>query len=67
MTGRPLIDVLAEAGLLDMPNQPRTPARAVRVGVLWDEARAVATRRGETMTAVVIRALRRYVETNGHD
>lgn len=45
-----------------MPNQPRTPARAVRVGVLWDEARAVAARRGETMTAVIIRALRAYVE-----
>jgi hypothetical protein len=62
MTGRPLIDVLAEAGLLDMPNQPRTPARAVRVGVLWDEAKTTAARRGETMTAVIVRALRAYVD-----
>lgn len=44
-----------------MPNQPRTPARAVRVGPLWDVAKAKAADRGETMTAVIIRALREYV------
>jgi hypothetical protein len=53
--------------LLDMPNQPRTPARAIRIGILWDEATVVARRRGETMTSVVIRALERYVRTNGQD
>jgi hypothetical protein len=47
-----------------MPNQPRPGehARAVRVpDELWDAAKAKATERGETVSAVIRRALTRYV------
>lgn len=45
-----------------MPNQPATPARSVRVGVdLWAAAKAKAAERGETVTDVLVRALKRYV------
>lgn len=47
-----------------MPNQPRkdNPARSVRVpDELWDAAKERAAERGETVTDVVIRALKRYV------
>lgn len=46
-----------------MPNQPRTdnPARSVRVpDELWQAAKERAAERGETVTDVLIRALRRY-------
>jgi len=46
-----------------MPNQPATPARSVRVGVgLWNTAKAKAAKRGETVTDVIVRALRAYVD-----
>ncbi len=48
-----------------MPNQPRTdnPARSVRVrDALWQAAKARADERGETVTDVLIRALRVYVQ-----
>lgn len=45
-----------------MPNQPKTPARSVRVGdSLWKAAKQVAATRGETVTDVIVRALERYV------
>jgi hypothetical protein len=45
-----------------MPNQPKTPARSVRVGVsLWETAKAKAAENGETVTDVIVRALREYV------
>ena len=45
-----------------MPNQPKTPIRAVRVGVaLWEAAQATASERGETVSDVVRRALEEYV------
>jgi hypothetical protein len=45
-----------------MPNQPATPARSVRVGeALWSAAKARAAERGETVTDVIVRALREYV------
>lgn len=40
----------------------KTPKRNLRVGELWDEAAAVAEGRGETMTALVIRAVERELE-----
>lgn len=44
------------------PNQPRTPRRSVRIpDDLWDALRRAADDRGETVTDVVLRALRRYV------
>lgn len=46
-----------------MPNQPRpdNPARSVRVpDELWDAVKQRAAERGETVTDVIIRALRRY-------
>lgn len=45
-----------------MPNQPKTPARSVRVpDPLWNAAKARAAERGETVTDAVIRALQEYV------
>ncbi len=46
------------------PGRPRTgvtPKRNIRVGQIWDDAAALAAARGETMTAVVERALKHYV------
>jgi len=38
-----------------------TPQRAVRVErALWEAAQAKAAKRGETVTDVIVRALRRY-------
>lgn len=49
-----------------VPNAPRTPNRSVRVpDDLWAAAKEIATGRAETMTDVVVRALRRYVATHG--
>lgn len=45
-----------------MPNQPATQHRSVRVpDELWRAAKRAAADRGETVTAVIIRALTRYV------
>lgn len=47
-----------------VPNQPKTPRRSFRIpDDLWDAARAKAKERGETVTDVVIRALKRYVRS----
>lgn len=40
------------------------PSRHVRVGPVWEEAKAVAEQRGETISAVVVRALTEYVNTH---
>jgi Ribbon-helix-helix protein, copG family. len=46
----------------DVPNQPKTPARAVRIDdVLWDAVRQEAERRGENASDVVRRALREHL------
>jgi hypothetical protein len=46
-----------------VPNQPKTPARSVRVGAdLWDAVKVKADERGETVTDVIVRALERYVK-----
>ena len=45
-----------------MPNQPKTPARSVRVPqTLWDAAKERAEDNGETVTDVIVRALSEYV------
>lgn len=45
-----------------MPNQPRTPNRTVRVpGELWEAVKRKAADNGETVTDVIIRALKRYL------
>lgn len=45
-----------------VPNQPATPNRTIRVpDELWEAAMRVAHDNGETVTAVIIRALTRYV------
>lgn len=52
------------------PGRPRTgvtPKRNIRVGQVWDDAAAIAAERGETMTAVVARALQRYVARHRAD
>jgi len=44
-----------------MPGQGSIPNRAVRVpDDLWHAAKARAAERGETVTDVILRALRRY-------
>lgn len=45
-----------------MPNQPKTPARSVRVpDALWLAAKQKADERGETVTDAIVRALKSYV------
>ena len=45
-----------------MPGQGNIPNRAIRVpDDLWQAAKQQAAERGETLTEVVLRALRRYV------
>ena len=43
------------------PATGQTPKRYIRAGAIWDEAAALAGQRGETMTALVIRAIEREV------
>jgi hypothetical protein len=51
-----------------VPNQPRTPKHGVRVpDDLWRAAKRVAEDRGETLTAVIVRALERYVRQHPLD
>ncbi len=46
-----------------MPNQPKTPTRAVRIeDGLWLAAQQKAAERGETVSDVIRRALQRYVK-----
>lgn len=45
-----------------MPNQPATPHRTVRIpDDLWEAVKRVAADNGETVTDVIVRALKRYV------
>jgi len=45
-----------------VPNQPATPTRTIRVpDELWQAAKRAANDNGETVTDVIIRALKRYV------
>lgn len=47
---------------MEVPNQPSTPSRSVRVSdELWDEVLRLADDLGETATDVVIRALKAYL------
>ena len=44
------------------PNQPKTPKHGVRVpDELWQAVKVKAKQRGETITDVIVRALRRYL------
>ena len=44
-----------------VPNQPKTPARGVRVpDELWNAAKKKAAAEGETVTDVILRALEDY-------
>jgi len=45
-----------------MPNQPATPGRSIRIpDALWEALRERADERGETVTDVILRALRAYL------
>ena len=47
-----------------MPNQPKTPTRAIRVeDDLWRKAQQRAVERGETVSEAVRRFLERYTRT----
>lgn len=51
-----------------MANQPKFPARTVRVpDDLWDAARELAESRGDNVSNVLRDALRRYVARNQRD
>jgi hypothetical protein len=51
-----------------VPNQPSTPNRTLRIpDEEWETARRIAADRGETVTDVVRRALRRYIREFGDD
>lgn len=51
-----------------MPNQEATPRRTVRVpDEVWAQVKRIAADRNETITAVVRRALERYVREFGDD
>lgn len=43
------------------------PVRTVRVGPVWDEARATAKRRGESLATIITTALARYVARHRED
>jgi len=46
------------------PGRPATghdPVRTVRLGPIWDDARALAKQRGERLSDVIEVALKRYV------
>lgn len=47
------------------PATGQTPVRSLRMGHVWDDAKAVADRRGEKLHLVIEAALRRYVARNG--
>jgi hypothetical protein len=49
------------------PRTGVTPKRNIRIGPIWDQAAELAARRGETMTAVIERALQRYVARHRSD
>jgi predicted DNA binding CopG/RHH family protein len=45
-----------------VPNMPATPNRTIRVpDELWEAVKRKASDRGETVTDVILRALRRYL------
>lgn len=49
---------------MNKPGRPatgQTPVRTLRMGPVWDEARAVAKERGENLRDVIERYLRRYI------
>lgn len=49
-----------------VPNQPKTPTRAIRVpDDLWKTAKAIARERGETLSDVLRDALVAYVKRYG--
>lgn len=50
------------------PATGQTPSRNVRIpDHVWDAAKAIAAERGETLTAVIEAALRRYISRHRAD
>ncbi len=52
---------MTEAKKVGRPATGQTPVRTLRLGALWDEAKTIADRRGDKMTAIIEEALRRYI------
>lgn len=51
--------------MINMPNQPKTTTRSVRIpDDEWEAAKAAAEANGETVTDVVRRSLIRYVSAD---
>jgi len=45
------------------PATGKTKVRSVRVGHVWDEAKAIADSRGDHMAVIIEKALHRYVQS----
>ena len=57
-----MTETRSPAKMSTVPNQPKTPARAVRIDdATWEAVKAEAERRGETATDVVRRALNAHL------
>lgn len=54
----------APGSIARVPNQPKTPNRAIRVDTtLWRAAQEKAAAEGKTVTGVIVAYLKRYVAT----
>ena len=52
--------------VLDVPNQPKTPQRSIRVADdIWLAAKAKAEAEGQTVSDVVRQALEEYLSAEG--
>jgi hypothetical protein len=58
---------MTEPKKVGRPATGQTPVRTARIGPVWDQAKKIADRRGETMAAVIDAALRRYVQRHQDD
>lgn len=63
--GRTFCITLSSMAKRGRPATGQTPVRAVRVGPVWDEAKAIADARGDHMAVIVDKALRRYIAAHG--
>lgn len=53
---------MTEPKRVGRPATGQTPVRTLRSGAIWDQAKAIADRRGDKMVAIVEEALRRYIK-----
>lgn len=44
------------------PATGHSPTRSMRIGQVWDDAKTIAEKRGDSLNGVITRALEMYVE-----